>query len=320
LIEVSIIIVNYYLAKQIAKYVSLLFEQNVKTEVIIIDNSADKVQQTLLSGLSQKYPLQLVFSPKNLGFGTAANLGVSKAKGKYVFFLNPDAYLPPNTIKKLLSFAQQKNADAVGPKIFLDPAMTIPQPPFYPPTLKTVLLRFLLPKQFSRYWESYSLKFWQTNEPILTPFLSGAAFLIKKELAQFDPRFFLYFEDADLFQTLAKKNKKVYFYPQAKMVHFFDLCPSKQKESFFIQSQQIFYQKHYPALAKCITWLNKHKRSYTKPGAIPLVKLLQQNWSGKTDLAFSPDFIPFVRARLDPKNLPCFVQRNLFRLWAKPVN
>ena len=60
-------------------------------EIIVVDNASS---DDSLEMLKQEFPDVITIANKeNLGFSTANNIGVKKAKGRYVLFLNPDTIL-----------------------------------------------------------------------------------------------------------------------------------------------------------------------------------------------------------------------------------
>src|SRR3989344_3834203 len=94
-IKVSIIIVNYKVKKELFSCINSIFKSKPRTsfEIIVIDNDEEAVIE---KELKIKFPnVRYVRSNKNLGYGAGNNLGVSIAKGDYLFFLNPDTRLLP---------------------------------------------------------------------------------------------------------------------------------------------------------------------------------------------------------------------------------
>ncbi len=94
-IEVSIIIVNYKVEKELLECIDSIKKSNTKTqyEIIVIDNSEN-----------------------NVGYGAGNNLGAKKAKGEFLFFLNPDTKVFPGTIDNLVELIKkEKNVGIVAP-------------------------------------------------------------------------------------------------------------------------------------------------------------------------------------------------------------
>lgn len=93
-------------------------------EIIVVN---DDPNQSLKDELSEFKNIRLIENKTNLGFGETANLGVSQAKGSYVFLLNNDVLLQNNNFKQtiklfegnpklfVVTFAQkEKNGEIVG--------------------------------------------------------------------------------------------------------------------------------------------------------------------------------------------------------------
>src|SRR5215470_17990523 len=90
--DVSVIIVTYNSASSIADCLNSVAEQQgVAREVLVIDNASS--DQTLnVVRTSPAKPI-LIENRENDGFGRACNQGFAASKGRYIYFLNPDAQL-----------------------------------------------------------------------------------------------------------------------------------------------------------------------------------------------------------------------------------
>mgnify|MGYP000195884133 CR=1 FL=1 len=79
---------------------SVLNQTYQNIEIIIVDDGSDKKFYEKLRLLNQKYPNKInLFHKQNGGVGSARNLGIQKATGKYISFLDADDYWLPNKIK-----------------------------------------------------------------------------------------------------------------------------------------------------------------------------------------------------------------------------
>jgi GT2 family glycosyltransferase len=109
--KIYAIVVTYNGKKWIDKCFASLQQSEVPLEIIAVDNnSSDGIQEIL----KENYPdVKLIQSDKNLGFGAANNIGIAKAYddgADYVLLLNQDAWIEPDTVKKLTA-AQKRNSD-----------------------------------------------------------------------------------------------------------------------------------------------------------------------------------------------------------------
>lgn len=104
-IDLSIIILSYN-TKQITLDCLgsiLKHTKSISYEIIIVDNgSTDGSLVALKDFVGKHASITLVDAKKNLGFGRGNNLGVQKAKGEYLLFLNSDTLLTENTLARAL--------------------------------------------------------------------------------------------------------------------------------------------------------------------------------------------------------------------------
>ena len=104
--DVSVIIVNYNTLHVLLPCLDSIMEHTggISFEIIVVDNgSTDGSAETL----SKDERIRFVQAGSNLGFGKANNLGLTLARGEYIFFLNSDTLLGNNAIGIMLGFARQ---------------------------------------------------------------------------------------------------------------------------------------------------------------------------------------------------------------------
>ena len=83
-------------------------------EVILTnDFTPDKSAQIVENFISRNQPSnwKLIHLERNSGLSVVRNNGVENAKGKYVFFLDSDDELYPDTISRLVNLAEKTNSD-----------------------------------------------------------------------------------------------------------------------------------------------------------------------------------------------------------------
>ena len=105
--DLSIIIVNYNSKNFVLSCIESIRKNNRQEldlgefEIIVVDNGSKDGSPSALSKVSD-----IVFIPneRNLGFSKANNLGVKKAVGRYVLFLNPDTEIYKDTLRKMIEF------------------------------------------------------------------------------------------------------------------------------------------------------------------------------------------------------------------------
>jgi N-acetylglucosaminyl-diphospho-decaprenol L-rhamnosyltransferase len=119
-ILVSVVIVNYNGKVWVQRCMESLRAQTIydRIEVIFTDNissdGSDLQAQELMNGWPHGVFLQ---TGANLGFGGGANRGAALAKGKFLFFLNPDVWLESDCLERLATAADENGYDVAGPTV-----------------------------------------------------------------------------------------------------------------------------------------------------------------------------------------------------------
>lgn len=102
-VKVYVVVVLYNGAKWIKKCFGSLQASSLPVEVIAVDNASSDEGVKILNRFFEG--VTLIRAGSNLGFGKANNLGIKHALNQgadYVFLLNQDAWIAPDTIKKLV--------------------------------------------------------------------------------------------------------------------------------------------------------------------------------------------------------------------------
>ena len=102
---IYVLTVNYYSTNLITKLIgSLPSSSDSNYQVIIINNSPD---DNSINDLQSKSTI-IIEAEKNIGFGCACNLGLqwiyNQDKQAIVWIINPDAYLPEDTLEQAQLF------------------------------------------------------------------------------------------------------------------------------------------------------------------------------------------------------------------------
>lgn len=110
----SIIIPAYNLEKYISNCLNSILTQikNDKVEIIIVNDGSKDKTENICNYYCQNYSFIKYFYQKNSGVSSARNLGLSKAKGKYVWFIDGDDLIYPDSLNKILSVLN-KNYDII---------------------------------------------------------------------------------------------------------------------------------------------------------------------------------------------------------------
>ncbi|HLS71203.1 MAG TPA: glycosyltransferase [Chitinophagaceae bacterium] len=254
----SIIIVNYNVEQFICLCLDSVIRaiESLNAEIIVVDNASKDKSVSLIK---LHFPqVQLIESKENLGFSKANNLAYSKAKGKYIHFLNPDTVLPEDYYEKLIPFMEETpNVGAVGPRIIDGKGRYAPDskkafPSFWVSVSKVLGLSSLFPKShfFNKYYAADIDEF----EIAPVAILSGSTLLIPKNVIDisggaFDESYFMYCEDLDLCYRIQQAGFNNYYVPITSMVHYKGESTKKLSYSYmkiFYQAHALFVKKYYP--------------------------------------------------------------------------
>ena len=112
--KVSIIIPVYNGDSYIDYCLSSCINQTYKNiEIICInDGSTDKTLEHIKK-FTNKYKNIVLIAQSNMGVSTARNVGIQKATGEYLMFVDADDYIVETMVETLLTKLIQVNADAV---------------------------------------------------------------------------------------------------------------------------------------------------------------------------------------------------------------
>jgi len=280
-VDLSIIILSYNtkeLLKRCLQSVEKARKDNCQIEIIVVDNaSSDKSPEMVAKEFSQ---VKLIKSKKNLGYAGGNNLGLKRAQGEFILFLNSDTEIDKEALVKMMKFMKENpKTGASSPKTMLfsggmDPDCHRGFPTPWASITYFLGLEKLFPK--SRLFGQYHQLYLDLNKPHEIDAGFGTfMFACKKALDQvgeWDEQYFFYGEDLDLFYRIKEAGWQVMFYPKALVTHHKGASSGLRRESkavaqptretrirvakASVKAMEIFYKKFYqdkyPSL---LTWL-----------------------------------------------------------------
>lgn len=284
-LDLSVVILNYNTKDFLLECLQSIEEadlEGISTEVIVVDNASTDGSVTAVGNF--QFPVlsfQIIRNKKNMGFAAGNNVGVRKASGKYVLFLNPDTVISQNAIKEVFDFMEKhKDVAAASPKLELptgqlDEASHRGFPTPWNAFCHFSGLRKLFPR--SKFFAGYTMGWLLNNkEPHEVDSVSGAFFFVRRrageEVKWWDEDYFWYGDELDFCYRLKEKGWKIFFLPQIKILHYRGVASgikghtreisTATRETRLrsarasIQAMRIFYQKHYiNKYPFFVTWL-----------------------------------------------------------------
>ena len=111
---ISVIIPVYNSEKYLSKCVeSVLAQTYLNYEIILINDGSSDSSAQMCDTYAEQNKIIRAFHKSNGGASSARNVGINKANGRYVFFLDSDDWLEPTAFEKMITVAKKENADLV---------------------------------------------------------------------------------------------------------------------------------------------------------------------------------------------------------------
>lgn len=190
---------------------SLITQTHRNIDIIVVDNASDSDQENWINKKYKK--VKVIRAKKNLGGAGGRNLGIKYTKGKYILFIDDDAYAHKMLVSELLKTLKKKSVGIVQPKIFDRVNRNTLQGVGHGINLLTgrvfgVGIGEIDDGQFEREME--------------IP-MAGCTWMVKKNVIQdiggYDEDYFIPYEDSDFSWRAKKARYKILLSPQAKVWH-----------------------------------------------------------------------------------------------------
>lgn len=96
---------------------SVLNQTYQNLEILVVDDLGTDKSMSIVADVQKNYPngyiIKTIIQPQNGGSGEARNAVINNAKGKYLYFLDSDDYIEPNTVELMVDQAEKYQTDAV---------------------------------------------------------------------------------------------------------------------------------------------------------------------------------------------------------------
>ena len=113
--KVSVIIPVYNVESYVEECIRSVQEQTLSDiEIICIDDRGSDNSIQIIEKLAEKDKRISIFSnDRNEGLAKSRNEGLSKARGEYIYFLDSDDMIEPDTLEKMYLISKEDELDAV---------------------------------------------------------------------------------------------------------------------------------------------------------------------------------------------------------------
>lgn len=233
-----VIVVTYNGMKWYENCFESLRNSSIPVQTIVIDNNSS---DDTVNYIKTHYPeIYLVESKTNLGFGKANNIGLEYAleqNANYIYLLNQDAWIKPNTIKNLVEALEQNSSyGIISPLHISKDEENIDYNQIYhilPDNCPDLIEDYILGKDKK---QIYQIRF-----------VNAAHWLISAnclaDVGGFSSLFFLYGEDNDYINRAVYWGYNIGICPHAFAIHDRLLKERNKNDNFAkkVEQQKTFY-------------------------------------------------------------------------------
>lgn len=247
-IKLGVASVTYNAEKFLLPFLECVFKQTLEDfEFLVIDNQSSDRTAHILKSL-QKPNLYTIFNDANVGYAEACNMAIQHFVTKsvdVVLLINNDTIFEANLFKDLLITQKLYNADAITPRIcFAGDGKS----------------NWYAGGRFT-FWKGFQgehLGIGKVHDhsdviPQWMPVAPGCCVMfdldVFKKIGLFDPDYFFYFEDTDMFIRMKRKGLRLLYDPSITILHKVSLSTGGSQSNISIryyQRNQIYLlRKHF---------------------------------------------------------------------------
>ncbi len=263
--DVSVIIVTYKERLDVLKacFDSVCNSENVRFEVIVVDNGASDTTRGLLSS----YPdVKYIRNEENRGFAFAVNQGMRMSRGRYALLINPDTSFEQDVFAKMVTHLDEDGDVGIASCLIRYPDGTLQESIRRFPSMHDQLLTlFKAPHVFKnlRAIDRYMMRDVDPRVTQDVDSIMGAFMFIRRdlidEIGMFDPRYFIWFEEVDYCKVAHDAGWKIRHYADVEITHHkghtFDKIATIRKQKWIRTSLRKYMKKHNGILPWVILWM-----------------------------------------------------------------
>ena len=229
--KVLVIIISYNFEPWMDRCLGSLRSSTHPADVLVIDNGS---KDQSIGRLRKDYPeVRLIVNGKNLGFGRANNVGMQIALDEgydFVFLMNQDAWIEPNTIGTLVTLSQKYPDYGILSPVHLTGKGDKLDPGF---------------GHYAGFSEICQLSAKDEIAPL--PFINAAFWMIPtlvlKRVGGFSPLFYHYGEDKDFINRLHYHHYKVGYSPNVFGNHDREYRP--MPHAAYVHTEYVYHLSEY---------------------------------------------------------------------------
>lgn len=273
--EVSVIIVSFNTCDLLRDCLASVLKEasTLRSEILVVDNASSDGSADMVE---REFPtVQLFRSDINLGFGSANNLALEQARGRYFVLLNSDAFLAPGALARAIRHMNSNPTCALGGGLLVgrDGAWQPSARSFHSVTGDAIVLTGLATKfPHTRLFGSFDRTWTDARVSSPVDWVPGAFAILRptalRKTGFFDPAFFLYYEEVDLCLRLNRAGFSIWYWPDVVITHIGGESSRQLKSLDFsstasqvvlwrMRSTLLYYRKHHGPRARLAYWMER---------------------------------------------------------------
>ena len=238
-------------SSMIENVVNSFLDSDLNVKLYLIDNSPKRL---LPASAFDGRPVFYHHVGQNLGYGKGHNWCLRRCEpSRYHLVLNPDVLFSKGILEELIRYMDRNpEIGMISPRILNEDQTLQHQNRRYPTLLDLFLRRFSSHTGWAylqKRLDHYAMKDNGYEHIYDVPFMTGAFMFCRtavlRQVGGFDPRFFMYFEDADLSRKFQSAGYKTIYYPHVHITHLWQRASQKRLRMamVFILSGMKYFNK-----------------------------------------------------------------------------
>lgn len=241
---------------------------NLKIEIIVVDNASNDGTQELIQ---KEFPhVHLICNQENRFFSPANNQAIAISKGEFILFLNSDTEIYENSLERMVHFLRNHPEAGALTCQMVSTHGEILAGAARDYTLEIALLNYtfwghFFPKRKKRLNEHLNYSAWDRSTTKAVDWITDANMMIKRTALEsiggtYDETMKMYYTENDICLRLKKKNYKIYYLAEGKVLHHERKSVSKEGvemiSKIYEKDTISFYNKHYGQWRTLILFLS----------------------------------------------------------------
>lgn len=252
--DVLIVIVNFNTKDLLRRCLEsiLATTKTLYLRIIVVDNASGDGSGEMVK---KEFPEAILIENKeNIGFAGAVNQGVRSLKAEFTLLLNPDVEVKEGAIERMYRFIKErKEAGIIGCRLTYPDGAYQPSCRRFPNLIVSIFDIFPINLWFpeNRWIREYNYNYEEFKNPVEVEWVSGAVLMMRydifEELGGFDEGYFIYSEEMDFCKRLRDKGYKVYYLPNAEIIHHRGASTKETsvRQVDYYKSLYRFFRKYY---------------------------------------------------------------------------